>query len=408
MQNLKKMKIHTILLIVFILLMAIYQFALYFNSPWESGFKNVHQVANNNILIKSFPFFSFAILLFFTILILFEGKKYPSKILIPVITLIIFGIFWVGYSILYNGISITLLIRSNMGPTLMFLPILVMVGYKNYWWKIIKKTISILSILATFYAFYECLNSFYLFGFSYRITYGAPMYVYTLGLYTTYGVITFTDDWLKKSKALYFIVLIMLVFNSAILQGRSWFIQTIILFIIYTMRVRNNFKKFSFQKIFLPFMIVFSVFIVLIMNVELLYGLIDRFLNSGDTRTNQLKTFFDQVSMGELLIGQGIYASYSFNGDPNFKFIDNQVLLFSFKYGAIPTLMYCILFLYPIFKSIFLRNKKLMLKSIVLMSWFAAMLGLSVFFNITFNLVHSLVLMLVGRLFYEIETSQKV
>ena len=131
-------------------------------------------------------------------------------------------------------------------------------------------------------------------------------------------------------------------------------------------------------------------------------GLIERFQTSGDTRTAQLKAFFSQVGFNDLMIGGGIRAGYLFNNDPNFHFVDNQVLLYMFRYGIIPTVTYLYLLLYPVYKSFRLKNKKLILKSIVLISWFAAMLGLSVYFNLTFGMAHMLIMIYTGRLFYEV------
>ena len=89
--------------------------------------------------------------------------------------------------------------------------------------------------------------------------------------------------------------------------------------------------------------------------------------------------------------------------DSNFHFIDNQVLLYMFRYGIIPTIAYLYLLLYPVIKSFKLKDKKLMSKSLVSLSWFAAMLGLSVYFNLTFGMAHILIMIYTGRLFYEIK-----
>lgn len=401
MIDLKKIKLDKTLLIVMLVLMAGYHFFRYFNSPWSSYGNSILQLGNNNLIVIGCSFFAFFVMLILVVLLLFT-KKYPLKIVIPILIMIIFGVFWTGYSVLFDNISITLLIRDSFPPVSMITCGLILAGYDNKWWELLKKALFIITCVFVFYSFVEIILAFIQFGFEYRITSGAPMYLYIIGLYATYGLVTLTDEWKINRKLLVFILVIILFFNSAILQGRSWFLQTLILFLIYIFRVKNTFKRYSLMRVFLPVSIILLAAIIFITNIELFEGLIDRFQTSGDTRTYQYQAFFSQVGFWELMTGGGIRAGYYFNGDANFHFIDNQVLLFMFRYGIIPTFMYLYLLFYPIVKAFILKNKKLMLKSIVLISWFAAMMGLSVYFNLTFGMTHMLIMLFTGRLIYEV------
>jgi len=401
MINLKKLKLDVTLLIVMLVLMAGYNFFVYFNSPWTSYGDSIRQIRNDSLIVIGCSFFAF-FAMFILIVLLLITKKFPNKITIPILIMLIFGVFWVGYSILFDNISPTLLLRDSFPPFSLITCGVILAGYNHKWWELIKKVIFIVACVFVLYAFAEIIIAFIKFGFNYRITSGAPMYLYIIGLYATYGLVTLTDDWRKNRKAIVFILVILLFFNSAILQGRSWFIQTIILFVIYVFRIRAVFRKNAIFRISITFASLATAIIVFITNIELFEGLIERFQNSGDTRTAQLEAFFSQVGFNDLMIGGGIRAGYLFNNDPNFHFIDNQVLLYMFRYGIIPTVTYLYLLLYPVYKSFRLKNKKLILKSIVLISWFAAMLGLSVYFNLTFGMAHMLIMIYTGRLFYEV------
>ena len=90
------------------------------------------------------------------------------------------------------------------------------------------------------------------------------------------------------------------------------------------------------------------------------------------------------------------------------NFIDNQVLLFLFRYGLIPTILYLYLLISPIVKSVKIKNKKMILKSAVLFSWFLAMMGLGVYFSISFGMAHMLIMLYTGRLFYETKCCGKL
>lgn len=401
MINLRKMKFDTILLLVMLILMSCYHLFIYFNSPWVSYGQSIKQIRNDSLIVIGCSFFAFFAMLILIFLIIFK-KTNPKKIVIPVIIMFVFGFFWSVYSIMFDNISPTLLLRDSFPPVSMISCGLIMVGYNEKWWPLLKKAIFIISCIFVFYSFLEIIIAYSKFGFEYRMTSGAPMYLYIIGLYATYGLVTLTDEWRKNRKLIVFVLVILLFFNSAILQGRSWFIQTIILFIIYISRIRSVFKNNAIFKISFTFISIITLISAFALNIELFSGLISRFQTSGDTRTEQLKTFFNQISIKKLMIGGGIRASYSFDGDNNFRFIDNQILLYMFRYGVIPTITYLFILLYPIYKILMCKNKKYILKSFVLISWLASMLGFSVYFNISFGMTHMLMMLYTGRLYYEL------
>lgn len=407
MIDLKKFRLDKTLLIVMLVLMAGYHFFVYFNAPWEIYYDSIHQIRNNNLIVIGCSFFAFFAMFILVAYLLFM-KRYPIKILIPIMILFLFGVFWVAYIVVVDNVSVTLLLRDSFPPFSLIAAGIILIGYEDKWWEIIKKALLIISIVFSLYSFGEIILAFYRFGFNYRITYGAPMYLYIIGLFATYAVVTITDDWIKNRKLILLLVVVLLFFNSAILQGRSWFLQTTILFIIYIIRIRNFYSYDRGLRMFIPFSIFLVTVIIFVSNIELFEGLIHRFSTSGDTRTYQLETFFEQVSFDRLLIGGGTKAGYLFNDDPNFHFVDNQVILYMFRYGIIPTIAYLFLIFYPIYKVFMIKNKLLMRKSFVLISWFAAMMGISVYFNITFGMAHMIVMLCTGRLFYEIINYKKV
>lgn len=405
--DLKKIKLDKLLLIFTLVFICLYNFLSYFNTPWSVSEDSLHQVRRMGILTTGLIIGAFAFLFVLTLFLIFS-KKYSTKIIIPVIFLELFGFIWTAYAVLIDKVSIGVLFRDSFPPISMMACGFILAGYNDKWWPLIKKAIFIIACLFTFYSFYEIVIAFSKFGFEYRITYGAPMYCYEIGLFATFGLIILTDEWKKNRKLLVFILVVLLFFNSAILQGRSWFLQTVILFVIYLFNIKEVLKKHKTLAIFVPVGIITITLVIFLSNIELFEGLIDRFVNSGDTRTSQLEQFFSQVSFEELLIGQGTKASYTYNLDTNFHFIDNQVLLFMFRYGIVPTICYCYLILYPVIKSLILRNKRLFYRSLVLLFWFAAMIGVSVYFSISLGIMSLLILLYSGRLFYEIDNRKKI
>lgn len=402
MDAIKKVKLDKLLLILVLVFICLYNFLSYFNSSWEKNGDSIHQLRNSSLIINlciSGALFCLVALVF----LLFINKKYPLKISLPIISLTCFGIFWSIYAVLIDKVSIFVLLRDSFPPISLIAAGIMLAGYNNEFWKIIKKMIFLIACIFTLFSFYEIIIAFIKFGFEYRITYGAPMYLFEIGLFATYGLVILTDEWKNNKKILVLILIILLFFNSAILQGRSWFLQTCFLFIIYIFNIKNILKNHKVLSILVPLSIVGVTSIIFINNIDLFEGLINRFSNSGDTRTSQLEQFFNQVSIDKLLIGQGTKASYTYSRYETFNFIDNQVLLFMFRYGIIPTISYCFIVIYPIVKSLMMKNIKLFYKSITMIVWFAAMMGVSVYFNISFGTMSIIIMLYCGRLFYEID-----
>lgn len=401
----KRIKLDKLLLILTFLCFSAYLFLSYFLVPWTLD-TNAIQIRRSSILISGLVFVGFACLMVLILYLIFT-KKYPLKIFIPLLILFLFGVFWSIYAVFLENQYSTFLLRDNFPPTIMMACSFILVGYSNKYWNLIKKIIYIIAIWFIFFSFVEVIRGYLQFGFSYRITSSAPMYFFEIGLFSLYGIVLLTDDWKEKRKAFIFVLILFLIINAIILQGRTWFIHTVILLLIYLFGIRKTLKKRKGLIIIVPLLIVITLFIVFVTNKQIFEGLLNRFNSSGDTRTNQLVTFFEQVPLEKLVLGSGTRASYSFLDNVSYNYIDNQVLLFLFRYGMIPTIFYCFLTLYPVFKGITLKNKKIIYKSIVMIAWFGAMIGFSVYFNINLSILTLIVLAYCGRLFYEIDIKQK-
>ena len=108
--------------------------------------------------------------MFILIVLLLITKKFPNKITIPILIMLIFGVFWVGYSILFDNISPTLLLRDSFPPFSLITCGVILAGYNHKWWKLLKNIIFIVACLFVLYAFVEIIIAFSKFGFNYRMT----------------------------------------------------------------------------------------------------------------------------------------------------------------------------------------------------------------------------------------------
>ena len=323
----------------------------------------------------------------------FMKKRLNPIIITPILILFGFGLFWVGYDFLFSGRSLVWLLRDPFSSFTFFIPLAIFIGMKDSLWSDIKKYTFACAIVLIFASFISAIDFYRSFNTEFRPVACGMIYWFYKGFFLLLATILFTDEWRIKYKPLTFILIIMLFVVAAILQARSWFIQTIILFVIYMATAKN--KRGSNL-----LTVLISAFILLIFfatNEEIFNGLLNRFTTSGDTRSGQLEQFFEQISFKDLMLGQGTKANYIFGSADEFNYIDNQILLSLFRFGVIPTVAYGFLLIYPIFKSIDEGNKKCLKQSLLLIIWILAILGLSVFFNLSFEIAGFVVFIMVGR-----------
>ena len=120
----------------------------------------------------------------------------------------------------------------------------------------------------------------------------------------------------------------------------------------------------------------------------------------NDTRTDQLLQFILQINISDILLGAGSFAEWEWNGRA-YQFLDNQILLMLWWAGLCPTLLYLSFFVLAMKKSRVGRNTFREYNNMKLLSilWVLALLGISVFTDISISLIHSLIFFSLGVLF---------
>lgn len=398
MQKIKNEKITLdkfLLFFTFFFFMA-YTLFSYIGDRWvpSSAFsQSLTQLGNTGTFVKMLLFGAFVC---FAALVITQclNQKVTPFINFLLIVLTLFGFFWTIYSILVDNVTILVLLRDPFPPFALLLPLGILIGMKDKFWDSIKKYIFACALILIYASLISAIMFFINYGTSHRPTSGGMVYWFYKGFFLLFATILFTDEWKKKYKPLVLITILVMFFVAAILQSRSWFIQNIILFITFLFTAKNR-RESNILTIILS---VFSLIIFFALNGEAFDGLINRFNNSGDTRTGQLSQFFEQVGLGKLFLGQGVLANYTFGSQSSFKFIDNQILLSLFRFGFIPTISYIVLLLYPIIRSIDEKNKKCFKQSFLLVVWMLAMLGLSVYFNLSFEIAGFVIFIMSGRI----------
>lgn len=213
----------------------------------------------------------------------------------------------------------------------------------------------------------------------------------------------------NKNRLLFGIASGLLLLVGVLTLSRGWMLQSVAVLIIYYVKYG---KTESLNKK------IINVISVIIAGI-LVYFVLTRFFGNAmgamlgrvnqDTRSNQLTQFFEEVSICNLLIGQGMNATYTLNGK-QYAYIDNQIILILFRYGLISVVAY----LYPMLKilihSIF--SFKCQEKSngigMVVFMWIAALCGISIYFGNKFDILNIIVMTKIGHAYASIEKRQHI
>jgi hypothetical protein len=173
------------------------------------------------------------------------------------------------------------------------------------------------------------------------------------------------------------------------LQRRSWVIDTALLVGLYVMSVPRRTWGADRQRT-LRWLAVACLGGVAVAAVvlststavhEAMSGLQDRL--HDDTRSEQYRMFFSQVSLEDLVLGLGPKATYYYGPDnPEYQYFDNAYLWMAFI-GGLPILVsYCVLVVRPGLKAFFRRKERDLTQAAaggLLAIWTLVLGGLGVF-----------------------------
>lgn len=155
----------------------------------------------------------------------------------------------------------------------------------------------------------------------------------------------------------------------------------------------------QFTRVIKISIVVGVLLLVLSLNFEnLINSLLGRV--GEDTRSGQYEQFFSQVKMTSLIFGNGMNATYKFNGQ-KYSYFDNQIIFTSFHYGIVSFFVLAIFLLRVILcrvKDCYnnIMRKELVQKKIVTVLLVAALCGLSVYLKYDWTVPWALILIYLG------------
>ena len=140
--------------------------------------------------------------------------------------------------------------------------------------------------------------------------------------FTSACIMTFIDFHKKNKRKIIYGNLLFIIAAAFITQSRAWVLQTLILLFVFVAVLgnRNRYVKFL-MGLLLIFIVILGVSYVF---PEITGNLFNRGVE--DTRSGQYVIFFAQHSWKDLIFGLGINASYSYLGNINYTYFDNQFM----------------------------------------------------------------------------------
>lgn len=371
---------------------------VYLNSEWES---TVYSRYAKSMIRNNFTNLLFILSVFLLVAILFvmlvkAKQKINYYLFLIFLILIATSLLWTIISF-FQGFTLASIVGSQTPASIFFFLPLFFLGMEENFWDITLKFSFVAGVLYSILSFFDAVSFVIQFGYNFKLTSSPSITFLAFSIFLLSIYIVSTEKVDKYSFIILVIAEILLTIVAILLLARGWMIHlTILMLITYIKSSKKKSQKIKNLFLLLIFISVFGFFSYDII-AESLVLFIDRL--SADTRSNQISQFFSQLTMIDILLGQGMGAVYNFGARVDYQFIDNQFLMLLFRYGINSMVGYFLLISYPIYLS--LKTSKLgVLKSLPLIMWLLALLGISTYFNLSNNIVHFVIIIYIGRIVY--------
>lgn len=369
----------------------IYLYLGYKDAHWsDSGLASMEMVNTfTSNIFWGYSIFSMLLLGFI------EHKVMPKVFIFIYFLLSVFSIFWLIYSWMYGEFSLWIF-KENLSPIYFLFTYIIALGYKRKYWEILIFILPFIIPISYILSYNHLATLFYESSWLRRPVNSGFLTFYLVGFY---GLMVYSVNCEKKANNLIYIIILLtvslyLAFNT---WSRSWILHVFILALIVTVRW-IGLQRFKFKYlIYALFLISVVAWIALDLtdNIEAFERVLER--KNEDTRTWQYVNFFNEVSNIDLILGQGVDASYhSTNFGSNYKYIDNVFLLCMFRYGILPLLLMIYILFSPC-KYIFMNKDDIRFNSLIICQWFLVFIGVSTYTTLNFDVATIIMMMGIGH-----------
>ena len=352
--------------------------------------------------------FNLAIILLYILLAfcIHSNQKKGEINLIIAFSIFVFFI-WCMISVFEANLQEILL--SDISINLGLIPLFYLLGYDKAVFESAKKVIPYIIVLMVVLILWNSISFIFQYGISVetRLSPSKEMFSVLISAYWCYAL--GMSDNRRNHKSFKYILGICLLICAFLIRSRSWVIQCVL--ILYSIMAIGTGKNSLFKKILSACIVLLVIIVIIFLFPNITGALFNRI--GEDTRFGQYETFFSQVSPLSLIWGNGINAGYSFLGNSNYKYFDNQFIFIMFHYGIVPIL--CLL---GVISYLFRRIKRGSLNRdeeafifgcrLISIFFLAALGGLSVYYKLGWNLSTLLVFIFIGRAHKLVKESREI
>lgn len=199
-----------------------------------------------------------------------------------------------------------------------------------------------------------------------------------------------------KSKIIGNCVIFLLILLAFLNAARSFIVQGLIFLIIFNcLTARKKGIAFLLSIFFLCVVVVVSFSIM----KNYFSSSYEHFINKlfTDTRSDQYVQLFGQIKFKDLILGNGYYFTYLWNGE-DYSYIDNVYIFLLVRYGFIFIVPLLVIFIYSLFSGFQKNNRENMYLSLILFQWLLAYAGLAVYVTIELDYKIIVLFMIIGKL----------
>ena len=319
-------------------------------------------------------------------------KKVHAGIRILIISSILYYLIWTVLAL--DKAPAQSVFFESISTSVILLPVAALLGFDDNIWNILENKLPYINIL-----FCCC---FYIAVFSFWANYGIkwPMNASYKGIFsywfTSTCIMTFIDFPKEDKRKLIYCDLLLIIAAAFITQSRAWVLQTLILLFIFVAVLGDRNRS---VKILMGFLLI----IITVLGVSYIFPEITgNLFNRGmeDTRSGQYVIFFAQHSWEDLIFGLGINASYSYLGNKNYSYFDNQFMFVMFHYGIFPVIAWLCAYASTLKGSkIYNEQSRIVIRAAKFVGFFVllAYMGVSTYYQIELGYSGVIVMMLVGK-----------
>lgn len=390
--TLKSFCLDEILFIAGVLFLLLSQFLLYKNAPYVKNFEssNVYEqlgIADGKVIATQY--ISLGLLIVCSLLNLKKFLLNKNNLSIFFCIFIIFIVSCVHflYVILNSGFSVAL---YNSVTPIVYLLILTIFLSSN------QRIFNIFVKINYFITFYSLLYALVLFINFKSIHPDGLIGNSALLKYFIQGFVSaMITCYYLKNRLISLLIIFLCILLSFFCSTRSFIVQSILFLIIYVVMTSKR-KILSFIiTLIIGFILLIISFNILKIYFPTTYEYFIYKLDQ-DTRSGQYVQLFSQINLFDLIIGQGYYFKYVWNG-VLYSHIDNTYIFLAMRYGFIFLVPFCIVLFTSFYRGI--KSKAIFKKvlAIFILQIIMAFGGLSVYFVVDLDIKMLIIYLIIGK-----------